>query len=149
MQRRFTAFLIVITISPLPLHSVSARPAADVTNNQPTLDFPNGITFQARITSPNKITSVVLEYGDAEETCGQVVAKAEPQITPATSVNVSWTWDMPQSGSLPPGAQIWWRWRTTDETGAETVSDQKTVIWLDNSHAWQEMTKGDIRLHWY
>jgi hypothetical protein len=29
---------------------------------------------------------------------------------------------MRQSGSLPPGAQLWWRWRVTDANGNETVT---------------------------
>jgi len=149
MQKRFITFLILTAIAFLPLQGVSASRPADVTNDQPALDFPNNITFHARITSASRITSVVLEYGDQEETCGTVIAKAYPQITPGKTVNVDWTWDMRQSGSLPPGAQIWWRWRYTDENGAETVSDQKTVTWLDSVHPWKTLSGGMLRLHYY
>lgn len=149
MPTKFIAFFTLIVIICAPFQTASASRAADVTNDKPVLDFPNSITFHATITAPAKITSIILEYGDQEETCGQVIAKAFPQFTPSTSVNVEWTWDMRQSGSLPPGAQIWWRWRYTDETGKETVSDQKTVTWLDNVHKWQTLTEGDVRLHWY
>lgn len=128
---------------------VSAARLGDATDDQPILDFPNTITFHAVINGPDKITSVVLEYGDQEETCGQIVARAFPKFTPGKSVTVEWAWDMRQSGSLPPGAQVWWQWRTTDETGTETVSSRKTISWLDASHTWQTLTKGDIRLHWY
>ena len=106
-------------------------------------------TFHANLQSSLKITSVVLEYGNQEETCGQVIAEAFPKFSSDTSVSVEWTWDMHQSGSLPPGAQIWWRWRYTDASGQETVSEQKTVTWLDSVHNWQTLTEGDIRLHWY
>lgn len=132
-----------------PALPASAQSAVQVTNNQPAIDFPNTITFHADIQSQAKITSIVLEYGDQQETCGQVVAKAFPQFTPGTAITVEWTWDMRQSGSLPPGATIWWRWRTTDENGNESVSSQKTVTWLDNVHKWQTLASGDIRLHWY
>src|SRR5574341_1459091 len=144
MRTRFIAFFTLIVIVCAPFQTASASRAADATNDKPTLDFPNSITFQATITAPAKITSIMLEYGDQEETCGQVIAKAFPQFTPGTTVNVEWTWDMRQSGSLPPGAQIWWRWRYTDATGKETVSDQKTVTWLDNIHKWQMLTEGDV-----
>jgi hypothetical protein len=57
---------------------------------------------------------------------------------------------MRQSGSLPPGATIWWRWRYTDETGRETLSDQKTITWLDKDYNWKTINNGDyLRLHWY
>jgi len=128
---------------------VSAVRLKDATGDQPVLDFPNTITFHAVIDGPDKITSVVLEYGDQEETCGQVIARAYPKFTPGKSVTVDWTWDMRQSGSLPPGARVWWQWRTTDESGTGIVSSRKTVLWLDGSHPWQTLARGDIRLHWY
>ncbi len=149
MRTRFIAFFTLFVIICAPLQIVSAWRAADVTNDKPVLDFPNSITFQATLSSTAKITSIILEYGDQEETCGQVIAKAFPQFTPGTSVNAEWTWDMRQSGSLPPGAQIWWRWRYTDASGKETVSGQKTITWLDDIHDWQTLTEGHLRLHWY
>ena len=149
MQKRIIPFLILLTIALVPLQAASASSAADVANDAATLDFPNTISFHADITGPAKITSVVLEYGDQQETCGQVIAKAYPQFTPGTSVSVDWQWDMHQSGSMPPGAQIWWRWRVTDETGKETVTDQQTVTWLDSKHNWQTLTDTNLRLHYY
>lgn len=144
-----SALLIASALAAPNSRSVSARPASDVTGNQVTLAFPQSITFHLGLTSPVQITAVTLEYGDAEETCGQVVAKAYPQITPGTTVSADWTWDMRQSGSLPPGAQIWWKWIYTDANGQETVTDQKTATWLDSTHNWQSLSQGDIRLHWY
>ncbi len=149
MQKRIIIFLILLTIALVPLQAASAASTADVANDTATLDFPNTISFHADITSTAKITSVVLEYGDQQETCGQVIAKAYPQFTPGTSVSVDWQWDMHQSGSMPPGAQIWWRWRVTDETGKETVTDQQTVTWLDSKHNWQTLTDTNLRLHYY
>ena len=90
---------------------VSAAPGANVTDNQPTLNFPDSIIFRATIESSAPITSVLLEYGTDQLTCGSVVAKAFPQFTPGNTVYAEWTWEMRQSGSLPPGATLWWRWR--------------------------------------
>jgi len=149
MHKRIITYLILLAVAFVPLHIASASSLADVSNDKATLDFPNTISFHADITSPAKITSVVLEYGDQQDTCGTVIAKAYPQFTPGNSVSVDWTWDMHQSGSMPPGAQIWWRWRITDETGKETVSNQQTVTWLDSKHNWQMLTDTDLRLHYY
>ncbi len=149
---RYRSFYMLLTLFALiflPLQTVAAAPVADVGNDTATLDFPNTITFSASLQSSSTITSVMLEYGTEEQTCGQVVAKAYPQITPAASLNVEWTWDMRQSGSLPPGATIWWRWHFTDESGKETVSERKSVTWLDDVHPWQTVSDGDLRLHWY
>ncbi|MGE5775679.1 MAG: peptidase MA family metallohydrolase [Chloroflexota bacterium] len=127
-----------------------ASPALGITNNDITLNFPETAIFHATLTSNADITSVVLEYGNEQQTCGEVVAKAFPQITPGKTVEAEWTWEMRQSGSLPPGAQLWWRWRVTDSSGNETLTDTKTATWLDNVHDWQTLNKGDyLRLHWY
>lgn len=153
-RRRLLLAPLSVVVVALVLLSAAARSASalttsDISGDQPTLDFPNSITFHLTITSPAQVTSLTLEYGDQEQTCGQVYAQAYPQITPGKTVTADWTWDMRQSGSLPPGAQIWWRWRYMDANGQETVTDQKTVTWLDSTHDWQTLTAGDIRLHWY
>jgi hypothetical protein len=132
-----------------PLHPVSAAPPAEVTENRASIDFPNTVTFQAVIQNSAAITLVELEYGAEQLTCGDVIARARPEITSGKTVQATWTWDMRRSGSLPPGATIWWRWRSVDETGRESVSDRQTITWLDSEHHWQTVTGGDIRLHWY
>ena len=154
MQRKiiFLVLILSLLLANLAFSSpdqVSVAIVADITNNQPTLNFPDSITMRATIKSDALITSVVLEYGTGELTCGTVVAKAFPQFTPATSVDVDWVWEMKQSGSLPPGASLWWQWRYTDENGVESLSERKTVTWLDSEHDWQTLTSGFVNLHWY
>ncbi|HET9589926.1 MAG TPA: peptidase MA family metallohydrolase [Anaerolineales bacterium] len=142
--------LIALILSLLTGPTALAAPATDVTNNEITLNFPETATFRSTITGPVEIASVVLEYGSEQQTCGEVIAKAFPQFTPGKAVQAEWTWEMRQSGSLPPGATLWWRWRVTDANGLETVSETKTATWLDDFHDWTTMNNGDfLRIHWY
>jgi hypothetical protein len=139
-------------LSLLTFTSAFASPVPSVTNNEIALNFPESATFRATLTSEAEITAVVLEYGNKQQTCGEVIAKAFPQFTPGKTVEAKWTWEMRQSGSLPPGAQIWWRWRATDANGQETVTETKTATWLDDIHDWQTINNSDsqrVRLHWY
>lgn len=140
--------LIVSLAFPVP-RAVSAAPGTDVVVDQPTLNFPDSITFRATIENSAPITSVVLEYGTDQLTCGTVVAKAFPAFTPGTRVHPEWTWEMRQSGSLPPGASLWWRWRYSDENGVENVSEKKSLPWLDSIHNWQTTASGLVNIHWY
>lgn len=149
MRRIQILLALVLSLNLFAVPSALAAPQADVTNDQPVIQFPNTITFRAKITGNANITSVVLEYGSEQLTCGDVVAKAFPEFTPGKSVDVQWTWDMRQSGSLPPGATIWWRWHYTDENGKETESDQQTIAWLDSEHNWKTVKKDKLNLHWY
>lgn len=149
MRIRITIFLLLFGILIAPRQIASASPRADVQNDQVTFDFPNTATFSATLTANSNITAVTLEYGDNQLTCGDVIAKAFPQITPGKTVQAEWAWDMRQSGSLPPGTQIWWRWRYTDESGAESVGEKNSATWLDNIHKWQTLTGDNLRVHWY
>ena len=151
-QRPLKILILSTLILSLNLFAVQlafALPSADVTDNQATISFPIAVTFSAKISSTANITSVVLEYGTDQLTCGEVLAKAFPQFTPDKSVEVKWTWEMRQSGSLPPGTTIWWRWRYTDEMGNESLSDQQTITWLDSDHNWQTISADKLNLHYY
>lgn len=151
MPRKNIQLALICSLLLMALCSSPARAAApaEVRDDQPSLKFPESITFHADIEAAAKLTSIVLEYGTGELTCGTVIAKAFPQFTLADSASVEWTWEMKQSGSLPPGAQIWWRWRYVDETGKETLSERRSVTWLDSLHPWRTLTRDQIRLHYY
>ncbi len=149
---RKSILALFLSLSLLTVSSAFLSPLPNVTDNEIILNFPETVTFRATLTDQVDITSVVLEYGNEQQTCGQVIAKAFPQFTQGKTVNAEWTWEMRQSGSLPPGAQLWWRWRVTDANGNETVTEKKTATWLDDTHPWQSMNNGDaqsVRLHWY
>ena len=78
-----------------------------------------------------------------------MVAKAFPTFTQAADVKVDWTWQMKQSGSLPPGALVWWQWLVQDANGGKFTSPRQTSTWLDSIHSWQDITGGNINLHYY
>lgn len=149
MRTRITILILFLMGTLSVPTQVSAAPHADVEADTVTLEFPNTATFSATLKSDSEITSITLEYGNEQLTCGEVIAKAFPEFTPSTEVDASWTWDMRQSGSLPPGTSIWWRWRYTDGSGQEFVSDTQTTIWLDDIHDWKMVSNDDIRLHYY
>ncbi len=132
-----------------PALPVQAQTGIQLVSDNATLTFPEGATFKAEFQAGANITSVVLEYGVDQLTCGTVVAKAFPTFTPAADVQVEWTWEMHQSGSLPPGAALWWQWQVQDASGAQFTSPRQTVTWLDSVHSWQVIPGGNINLHYY
>jgi len=150
MRRWIIALLLLSSLAlaeaPLP---ATAQSGITPTNDQATLEFPDRITFSVSLQSSAEIKTITLEYGVAQLTCGTVLAKAFPEFTPAKKVTAQWTWEMKQSGSQPPGAQIWWRWHVTDTAGNEQVTQKQTVTWLDNKNPWQMISGDSINLHWY
>lgn len=148
-MKRLSIFLVLGLLWLAAPSFVRAAEPFQARQNEAVLNFPNSITFRAQLAADSAIQSVVLEYGNEQLTCGEVVAKAFPSFTSGKTVQVEWTWDMRQSGSIPPGATIWWRWRVTDSSGRETISETKTVTWLDSTYKWQTLADGNLRIHWY
>ncbi len=144
--RLLTVLMFLALAGPTP---AGAQTPLAVANDRATPEFPERLTFSADLQGQAEIQRVVLEYGADQLSCSQVVAKAFPEFTPGLSVSVAWTWEMRQSGSLPPGAQVWWRWRVTEADGRETVTEPQTITWLDAEHAWQTVSGGGLNLHWY
>ncbi len=128
---------------------VQAQAGIQLVNDTATFTFPNTATFKAEFKSGVNISSVILEYGVDQLTCGNVIAKAFPQFTAAADIQVEWAWDMRQSGSIPPGATLWWHWLVTDANGSEFTSPTQTIIWIDSTHNWQVISGGNINLHYY
>lgn len=149
MQMRKLICILTVMLALLPFHPASAAPQTEISGGQVVFSFPETVTFSAKLSADQAITSVVLEYGNEQQTCGEVLAKAYPVFTPAKKIDVEWTWDMRQSGSLPPGSSLWWRWRFVDESGREYLSETQTATWLDDVHDWQVLSAGDLNLHWY
>lgn len=127
--------------------TVRRRPI--VTDRGVSIDFPFRLTFNAHVDSPADVGGVVLEYGVEKRTCGRVTAKAYPRVRPGSSVDVSWTWDMRESGAEPPGTTVWYRWVVTDSANRSVVSPEHHVLWLDTIHPWTSISRDRLTLHWY
>jgi hypothetical protein len=146
--RNFFLFMAIILFTSSFTGTVQAQETVTIQDNKPYIDFPNRITFNADIKAGKPPKSVVLEYGVEQLTCGNVIARTFPEFQ-GTTFSVSWTWEMLQTGSLPPGAQVWWRWHVTAEDGSQTTSPRKILTWLDNIHPWQSIDQQGVRLNWY
>ena len=141
--------LLISGLTVLLMALIAAAGQATFSNDKAELDFPQTVTFSVKIHSPVEIKNIVLEYGADQLTCGNVLAKAFPDFTPGIDASVTWKWDMRQSGSLPPGTKLWWRWVVTDANDNQTASERKDIIWLDSIHSWQSISGDRINLHWY
>jgi hypothetical protein len=148
MLRRCLLLLLIIALLSAALPA-RAQGTLTVSGDQPVLEFPDRLTFQAKFQNDKPIEKVVLEYGVDQWTCGTVIAKAFPDVTPGQDVSAEWTWEMKQSGSQPPGSRIWWRWHVFDDQGQEIVTNRKETVWLDDQHNWQTASGDNINLHWY
>ena len=147
MTRRLLPLLLILptlALAAAPPSAISVDAAAAV------LHFPDSIDFTLRASSADPIVTAEVEYGLEIAACGTDINRAAPEnFTPASEIDTQWTWDMRQTGSLPPGAQLWWRWHLVDSSGGEVRTPTETITWLDDVHAWQTLTEGNLSLHTY
>jgi len=114
------------------------------------IDFPDQIVFSLQAKSDVEVDVVELEYGLARRACTADVNRVVPEdFEVDVVVNTSWTWNMRRTGSLPPGARLWWRWRLVDSAGREVWTETRWLTWLDDVHPWRTLTVDDLALHWY
>jgi hypothetical protein len=133
----------------LPQNVSAQGGSITATGDTTVITFPNSILFKIDLKSDSDITQVRLHYGTTQDTCGKVTAIAFPEFSSSKDVHTEWEWDMRQSGGEPPGTTIWWQWEIKDKSGSMLLTEKQEIIWLDNIHSWQELSKGMIRIHYY
>ena len=116
--------------------------------NSVSTTFPVSMTFKASASSSANIVSMRLHYKVDRQNFATVVSEGWPQFTPATSVSTQWVWDMRKSG-LPPGAKVEYWWTADDASGQTFQGSPSTVVFNDDRHNWQSITKGRVTLEWY
>lgn len=120
-----------------------------VSRNEAHVSFPDSIRFELEASSPSVIQSAALEFGTDALSCGESVSRAYPEeFQAAKTVRVHWLWNLRQTGPLPPGTGIWWRWVLRDQRGAELVTPTKTLRFDDESLAWRSVEEQTIVLYW-
>ena len=114
------------------------------------IDFPDQIVFSLQASSDVEVEVVELEYGLTRKACAADVNRVVPEdFEVDVIVDVSWTWNMRRTGSLPPGARLWWRWHLVDSAGREVRTETRWLTWLDDVHPWETLTADGLALHWY
>ena len=122
----------------------------EVVSAEVQIDFPDQIVFSLQAKSDVEVEVVELEYGLARKACAADVNRVVPEDFEAdVMVDVSWTWNMRRTGSLPPGARLWWRWHLVDSNGREVRTETRWLTWLDDVHPWRTLTVDGLALHWY
>lgn len=127
-------------------------PVADITvsTNRAVPSFPQEIRFEVAATSPTSIESVELEFWTDALACGESLTRAFPEdFTPGTSIETEWTWDLRQTGALPPGTTVGWRWKLRDAAGMEVITPAQTLLFTDESIPWENLESDSLTLYWH
>ena len=147
---RFALLLVVV----LALAFASTRSSAfagDVVTvhaSRAEVSFPRAVRFYLDAESAPGITDVQLQVRTPGQRYGSATRNLRPTFTPGARVQADWTWAR-LGASLPPGAEVVYRWRITDAAGLVTETDPVSVRVEDNRYTWRELREGPLTLRWY
>ena len=111
--------------------------------------FPNSITFNLEAQSTSNITGVDLLYTVDSRSLVPFDCRVALDFTADKEVNASWTWDMLETGGLPVGTEIEYRWLIEDESNNAVETAPSIIEFDDLRYDWQSMTSGQLAFHWY
>ncbi len=137
--------LILVLVLLLFFTQTAYADGPQILTNEAEFEFPTSITFKLSASADTTITSVELIYGNDEVGCALAAAYTEPEdFEPGTNIETSWVWDLEQYGSLPSGTRVWWQWHLIDELGAEIISEEQELFFLDTNFEWQEVRSDEL-----
>ncbi len=151
MIKKIVILALVISLFPiLSLASaVQAQSGLRVTANSAAIDFPASLRFHLSARGDANITDIRLHYSVDMASFARVTSEVIVGFVPGTNVETDWTWDMRQTGGLPPGTDVEYWWTVTDARGNKAVTDRAKVAFNDGRHTWQNMTENKVTMFWY
>ena len=126
------------------------QPGLTVTANTATVKFPDSVDFHLAATSPSPVDTAQIEVKTGALTCGGGSTRAAPdKFTAGASITADWTWELRQTGALPPGTVVSWSWDAHTAAGQTLSTPEQQVTLDDTAHSWQKLTSTDLLLQWY
>lgn len=129
-----------------PLH---AQENIQIANNTVRVNLPDTITFALTAESDDPLTQAVLVYGTNGLTCQPGGSRQPVAFESAGQIDIAWTWELKRSRTLPPGAEVWWRWEITDAEGNRSLTERQAAGLLDTTHNWRSLSRDGVTVYWY
>ncbi|HMM40945.1 MAG TPA: peptidase MA family metallohydrolase [Thermomicrobiales bacterium] len=147
MRTSLRATLLLLLVVTAAVAAPRQAGAADATfvDTSATATFQESITFNLVAEADSPIIEVALFWqpaGDPE------LQAAFPEVQPDRHVEVSHDVDT-SAQYLPPGLDIVYHWRVTEQDGDVTESDPATLFYMDDGQDWRDLTDGLVTVYWY
>ena len=130
---------------------VPKQPDFEISLSRASVQLPDSIVFRLEGEGDRPVEYVDVEFGTAPIfSCASSEYQSARTKTGGTrEVSVTKEWEMRRTGSIPPGATVWWRWRVVDDLGQEFLSPKKEVIYNDDRFDWHMHSSDNITFNWY
>lgn len=149
MKYFFASALLIFALMLVPSGLASADGGIEIVSIDTRSDFPYSITFSLETRSSVDIVDIDIECRVLRRSLVPVTCRNEVEFDAGGHLMVSWDWDMQDTGGVPPGTEIEYRWLIEDASGSTYTSPYYTVIYDDLRYNWRSITSGDITLRWY
>ncbi|MDR9458572.1 MAG: peptidase MA family metallohydrolase [Dehalococcoidia bacterium] len=147
------SFVLSLLIAIPILFSISttilAQGEITVISSDTEMKFPSSITFSLEVEAASYIADIDLVYRKSRESLIPVSSRVDVDFIPGQLVAASWTWDMLETGGLPPGTEIDYWWLIEDAAGHELQTPPTTIAFDDLSHDWQSLASDQVTIFWY
>ncbi len=120
-----------------------------VTLGTPEVDFPESMEFRVQVEGGAEVTGISLQYRMDRMGIFPVTSVVFPDFTPGVKTTAAWTWDMEQTGGLPPGADLTYWWSIEDSAGHRADTPARTASFDDGRHEWRKLDGSGFTLYWY
>lgn len=139
-------FLIGLLINLLSPNggTVRAQASPQIRENRIEVLLPRAIRFHLDLSSDVPLQKISLIYGTNAKNCLAGSVRREMDFQAGSNVKLEWDWNFYQSGSVPPGAEIWWQWELRDRNGAVTQTEKQAQRVEDSQYAWKNIRQGNI-----
>ena len=121
----------------------------NITSDLATIAFPDRITFSLEGTGNQAVKSILLKYGSDKRSLVAEINTIELEFQGGTKINTSWDWEMKKTGSLPPGATVWWQWEITDMEGMASTTLKQSMTYQDTRFQWQVTRLDTMDIYWH
>jgi hypothetical protein len=124
----------------------AAVPALAVARNDAVADFPEGITFTFDAETVSPITNVELIFRPTGVKTYSVELPAFERG--ATSLTIEHPVDL-RAGELPPGVDVDYQWRITEENGDVVETPEQSILWDDDRYSWTPLSGPNVTVYTY
>ncbi len=129
--------------------TILAQGEVTVISSDALVQFPSAITFKLEAEAATGIGDIDLEYRLSRRSLTSVSCRVDVDFTPGQKVEASWTWDMLETGGLPPGTEIDYWWLIEDDAGHQIETSQIKIEFADLGHDWQSLEGNQLTTLWY
>jgi hypothetical protein len=154
MIKKIILAIITLSLMAMPLTPVQAQSQLTqdiLLNDSVATSFPNDIEFNLTITSDDDISDARLHYIVEYESFSNIIHEVivDVPLSSSDTINISWTWDMRTTGTLPSGTIIHYWWSVVDGAGNCSETQIEAFSFDDTNYVWNSLKQSNITLYWY